>query len=84
MNKTQTTMRQFLFFTAICFLSTCTMLGALGSKHPLPLVAVAWGLSFFYAFCQRARIRRKQARRRQAYLHEQCMRTYLRNNGIRY
>jgi hypothetical protein len=77
-------MRQFIFFTAICFLSTFTMLGALGSKQPLPLLAIAWGLWFFYAYSQLCRIRRKQARRRRAYLHEQCIRTYLRNNGIRY
>jgi hypothetical protein len=71
-------MRQSTHFTLICFTYTFTMLGAPGSKHPLPLLAIAWGLWFFLAFCQRGRIRRKQARRRSAFLHEQCMRTYLR------
>lgn len=74
---------RILHFLLTLFVTMFTMLSA-DVKHILPMYALSAGLWFIFMLAQRPRIRRRQARQQRAYLQEQCMRAYLRNNDVRY
>jgi hypothetical protein len=67
-----------------CAISVGALLSGLHARNVWPHFIIGYGTWYVYALSQRGRVRRNEARRRRAFLHEQCMRVYLRNNGFRY
>jgi len=73
-----------LGFILTCGISVGALLSGLHAHNVWPHFIIGYGIWYLYGLSQRRTIRRRQARRRRAFLHEQCMRVYLRNNGFRY
>jgi hypothetical protein len=73
----------FLFIITL-FISIGSLMSGLHSHHPLTHILIGWGIWYVLYLSQRSRIHRRQSYRRRAYLNEMCMRTYLKNNGVRW
>jgi hypothetical protein len=78
-------MRTILFFAMTGFVSYFEAVANLGNhQYPLLFILIAFGSWVPFLLYYRGIARRREARRRRAYLQERCMRAYLHQNGYRY
>lgn len=74
-----------IFFALTCFVSYFGAVANLGNHHyPFLFIIIAFGSWAPFLLYYRGIARRREARRRRAYLQERCMRVYLYKNGYRY